>query len=1060
MLPKFWKKSLMARLVSYFLLLSLATVGLVAYIAYVRAREALRQSVFDQLSAAATLKEDELNRWVDDQRQEVLFIASLPEVRSQAELILSDKGPDPSAYAFLADYLASVIASKPALQEIFILTDVGGQIILSTDKSHEGAYRVSDNYFTQGRLGTYVQNVYPWPVTLKPTMTIATPLFAPDDQRRLGVLAVHLSLERMDSIVLEHAGLGASGETYLVDRYNVFVSAERFGRGEFPQGVHTEGVDAAVQGVDGSGLYLNHAGVPVIGVYRWLDELELALLAEMHQQEAFAPARRLAGTIILVGLLLAGALTVGGHLLAWQIARPILAITDTAIQVADGDLTPMAPVLTEDEIGVLARVFNSMTVQLRELIENLESQVAARTHRLETVATLGSHLNTILDFDQLLTELVNQVKERFDYYHVQIYILDQAGQDLVVAAGYGEAGDKMKAAGHHVPLDTATSLVARAARSGQIAWVDNVHEDPDWVPNPLLPRTCSEMVVPIVSDDRTVGVLDVQSDRVAGLDQADASLLRSLANQVVVALTNARLFEQTLQARLQAEVASQAKSAFLANMSHELRTPLNAILGYTQILRQQPLAPDVINALNTVQRSGEHLLTLINDVLDIAKIEAGRIELSPAPIYFPNFLEHIASITRARAEAKELTFSFDTLPEGLLASSSAGLLASSSAGGLPTWVQADETRLRQVLLNLLDNAVKFTKQGEVVLRVSSKKYEVGTRSEGEPQEPAFLLPTPYSLLRFEVQDAGIGIAPDQLERIFQPFEQVEGVARWTGGTGLGLAISRQLVGLMGGELRVRSEPGQGSTFWFEVALPVAEVAVEAAAPPEQIITGYKGPRRTVLVADDVPSNRAVLVGLLGPLGFEVVEAADGWQAIRLAQETRPDLILMDRWMPGLDGYEAVRQMRQIPELADVVTIAVSASVSQDDQAQSREAGIDGFLPKPVNWPRLAALLQEHLGLEWESLASPVQSLPVGLPPRKAFPRDAPLVPPSQAELAVLHDLVRMGDMYAIRQRAAHIATLGEQFVPFADRLRELARGFEERQILALVLQYMEDKGED
>jgi CheY-like chemotaxis protein len=231
---------------------------------------------------------------------------------------------------------------------------------------------------------------------------------------------------------------------------------------------------------------------------------------------------------------------------------------------------------------------------------------------------------------------------------------------------------------------------------------------------------------------------------------------------------------------------------------------------------------------------------------------------------------------------------------------------------------------------------------------------------------------------------------------------------------------------------------------------VTEAAV-AAVPPERDISGYKGPRRRVLVADDVPSNRAVLVDLLQPLGFDVVEAADGQQAIHLARELRPDLILLDRWMPVIDGFEAAQRMHQMPQLAGVVTVAISASVSKEDQAQSRKAGINAFLPKPVHWPNLAALLQEHLGLEWEYKEEPETRRVRGEEDK------AVLLPPPQEELEVLHDLALRGDMRGIQEQAAHVETLGEQYVPLANRLRELARSFEERQILALVRQYREQE---
>jgi len=249
-----------------------------------------------------------------------------------------------------------------------------------------------------------------------------------------------------------------------------------------------------------------------------------------------------------------------------------------------------------------------------------------------------------------------------------------------------------------------------------------------------------------------------------------------------------------------------------------------------------------------------------------------------------------------------------------------------------------------------------------------------------------------------------------------------------------------------------TEGGPGSLFWFEVAFPVLEVGLEAAQRLERTITGYRDPRRTVLVADDVPSNRAVMVDLLKPLGFEIVEAADGQQAICLAQETRPDLILMDRWMPVMDGFEAVRQMRKIPGLAQTPVIAVSASVSEEDRTKSREVGIDAFLPKPVVWPKLAALLEGYLGLEWEYEEARERVS------EAAIVRESErLIPPQDEEIAVLHDLALRGNMQAIRERAAHIEALGEQYVPFAGKLRELARGFEERQILALVEQYIREE---
>jgi signal transduction histidine kinase/DNA-binding NarL/FixJ family response regulator len=481
-------------------------------------------------------------------------------------------------------------------------------------------------------------------------------------------------------------------------------------------------------------------------------------------------------------------------------------------------------------------------------------------------------------------------------------------------------------------------------------------------------------------------------------------------------------------ARRLAEAANQAKSVFLANMSHELRTPLNAILGYADILKRH--ADDIgplFDGLNIIRHSGEHLLTLINDVLDLAKVEAGKLELNPAPFHLPTFLHEIIDIIRARAEAKDLTLTYEALSP------------------LPNTVLADETRLRQVLLNLLGNAVKFTDQGYVTLRVSSVKYQVS--SDSDPVTPEIGTPDTCQL-RFEIEDTGPGIAADQLEYIFQPFEQVKESDRRAEGTGLGLAISQQIMELMGSRLLVKSLPGQGSTFWFDVALPVIEPSAEERPTPSltRNIEGYEGTRRKVLVVDDKLYNRLLLVDMLESLGFDVSTAENGQEAVDKALACQPDAIVMDLLMPVKTGFEATREIRQRPELKDVYIVAASASVLEADQEKSRMAGCDAFLRKPIKMESLLDILATNLKLAW------VYAGPEGETKGKA-----PLVPPPQAELMVLHRLVRSGRILDIQAHAAYLAELDEAYLPFVDRLQELARGFELDQIAALIEQFFTEE---
>ncbi len=387
-------RSLRGRLIGHFLFFSLAMLALAGWLAFLGARRALESSVLDRLSIVATLEENQILRWVASQRREVVFLATLPEVSNLAETMFAEAAPESrrrTAEERLREFFASVLSHKPDLEEIFLLTDAGGRIAVSTERGHEGQYRVSDSFFTEGRGGTYVRKVYPSPLTFKPTLTVSTPLSGREGVR-LGVLAAHLDLGQMDHIIQQRGSLGVDGEIYLVDRFNVFISAARFGRNRFPRGVHSPGIDAGVAGNAGDGLYGNYAGVPVLGVYRWIDALDLALLVEVTQSGAFAPARRIAGVIAGAGLLFAAFFVAGTVLLARGIIHPLSQITAAALRVAEGDLTVTAPVAREDEIGMLARTFNDMTIKLRTLYDDLRHEIAERRHAQEELKAKNAEL--------------------------------------------------------------------------------------------------------------------------------------------------------------------------------------------------------------------------------------------------------------------------------------------------------------------------------------------------------------------------------------------------------------------------------------------------------------------------------------------------------------------------------------------------------------------------------------------------------------------------------------------------------------------------------------------
>ncbi|MEM6614615.1 MAG: response regulator, partial [Cyanobacteria bacterium P01_C01_bin.72] len=647
-----------------------------------------------------------------------LQTTQMPDILFNLDILLNSASESQKreAYKLLDFYFTRVNQIKPNLREIYIL-DHSNKIVFSTNKQREGEYEILANM-------TYIESMevdanfapifYISPIYKKPAITLAKAL-----SNRSGMILVDLDLERIDIIVRERTGLGTSGESYIVGSLgnkNSFIAGKSDNITAANLELDSPAIDAAMAGMNGRGTYHNYLDNPVLGVYHWLNEQDIALLVEITQQEAFSPARKLASAIVVVGLISAVGLLIG----------------------------------------------------------------------------------------------VNWLSRQLYFSRQQL---------------------KLKAQ--------------------------------------------------------------------------------------------------------EAEAANHSKSLFLANMSHELRTPLNAILGFSQLMsRDESITRQQQESLDIINRSGEHLLNLINDVLEMSKIEAGKLVLNNEPLDLHRLLDTIRAMFQVRAQAKDLWFKF------------------SLEDNLPQYVVSDSRKLRQLLINFLSNGIKFTRSGGVEVKVFTCPSVV--RASGKAK------------LCFEVIDTGKGIAEAEIKNLFSPFIQTSSGIKSQEGTGLGLAICNEFVRLMGGEIQVTSIVGEGSVFAFDIVVDLADDSDHELLFPTSKVKQLKAGQADyrIAIVDDRQTNREILVKLLESVGFPTRTANNGKDAIALWQEWQPDLIWMDMRMPVMNGYEATKQIKKLSQSRKTVIIAITASAFEEQREKVLDAGCDDFVAKPFTEQVIFDKLSQHLQVEF------------------------------------------------------------------------------------------------
>lgn len=780
-------------LLSAFLILAIVPMGTISFIAVNRTRKDMRQELTARLTAVATLKEAQIQQWITERSRRLAVLSSRPDVQ-QAAMTLLTQQPSSAAYdtahTNLRDCLQAELTQDTGFAGFFLLRDEGSDEpsleVMATHKQVSTDITWSEISFTSGDGQFPLSSMVP---TLSVTYSIPGP-----EGGALGLLVGCLDLTALDQIMTESTELGETGETYLVTSGGRSIpTLATDDDTSLPAFLHSQGIDAALAGHSGNGLYDNYAGQPVIGAYRWLPELQTALLAEQAQAEAFAPEDALATMLIGTTLAVALLTTLLAAVVTRQITRPIVRLTMRAVKIANGDLEQTVPVDRRDEIGILAQAFNIMTAELRALYDGLEQKVTERTTQLQEAnrrlryramqlavsAEVGRVATSILDLDTLLSRVVQLIRDYYRFAYVAIFLLDDTGQWAVLREGSGELGNTLKAKGQWLSVGE-PSLVGQVAEKGEPRVLYKA--DVQGGSGSHLPSTHSEAAFPLRIGGRNLGVLDIHSPHADAFGEDDVKVLQGVADQIAIAIENARAYELEREAARQLREAEEMRSRFLANMSHELREPLTNIIGFSRVILKGidgPISDQQRSDLEIVYANGQHLLGLINDLLDVAQIEAGLMELEFKEVDLRELIQSVMATTSALVRDKDIQLRQEIHPD------------------LPS-IEADGTRLRQVLLKLLSNAAKFTDRGSIAVRAWPNGNQV----------------------QVAVADTGQGMPEEDRERVFERFEQGETGVKRPQGIGVGLALCKEFVEMHGGRIWVESEEEAGSTFSF--TLPVLQ----------------------------------------------------------------------------------------------------------------------------------------------------------------------------------------------------------------------------------------------
>ena len=940
------------RLLASFLLMASLPLVVVLFLSTRNDESDLKSKGFTTVNATASAKADRIEAFTTEHREAAVALARTPAVADRfrrLEMAVQSSGVDSAEYAqveaslrpFFSRYLRDF-----GFTDLFLMAPTGEGVFAVNEREGLGF-----NYETGPFKGTERAVAFRRVRDSKALTLVGFDSFSVNSRSAyialplndasgvIGVAVFEVGKEPVFTVVGDHGGLGETGETLLGVRRDdavVIVAPARFDD-ELPRGRSigagsTErGLRAAVDGQAGQGVVRDYRGKQTLAAWRPLPSLGLGLEVKMDVSEVVAPVREQRRTLFQLAIIGLPILAAGALLAARSVSKPITRLTEATRTIAAGNRDFQVPVDRDDEVGELSQAFNTMTAELAASYASVEETVKVRTAELrllQQVAVAANEAATPEAATRTALELVCR-HTGWPVGHALLVRQSEGEAPVVISGGVWHLADpdryqRFREVAEQVRIPVGVGLPGRVLATGEAAWEADPDPDDAAYPRAAPGREVGlriAMNFPVTIGRDVVAMLEFFSPDPTPPAAALISLMNDVGTQIGRVVERMQADEALRAAKEAAEVANEAKSTFLASMSHEFRTPLNAIIGYAEMLEEEASdggQEDLLPDLGKIRSAGRHLLGVINDVLDLSKIEAGRTDLYLETFSVDTLLDEVAATVRPLAESK------------------GNRLEIRKGDGLGE-MYSDLTKVRQTLLNLSGNASKFTEAGTVT---------VNARRDGDD-------------LVFEVSDTGIGIAPEHMDRLFQPFSQAESsTARRFGGTGLGLVISRRFCEMLGGAVTVQSEPGVGST--FTVRLPArfeehAAPAVAATPPPAPAPTPATANGSAVLVIEDDATVRQLLEGVLTEEGYRVVTAAGDADTVELARQLHPDAITLDLALPSLAGWNLLAAIKADSELSDVPVIVLLVV----EEAAGVPLGATDYLTKPVQRDRLVGLLRKH-----------------------------------------------------------------------------------------------------